>query len=140
MINKMLIEFKEECVKLHIMAYPFGLSFFLKVLDIIILKIEMLLNDHVDLLNKKVQRWKILFIPMYKLIYLGVSPLDHVLYPRSGAFVGAIKALKDKFDAVYDVTVMYNKTFDNDLRIRLPAPSMPGKKNTLVLMIKIKIS
>ncbi|CAF3121631.1 unnamed protein product, partial [Rotaria sp. Silwood2] len=54
-------------------------------------------------------------------------PFDNVLYPRTGATVAAIKALKHKLDAVYDITIMYNKTYDYDRQIRLPAPSMSGK-------------
>lgn len=50
----------------------------------------------------------------------GVAPFDKVLYPRTGAVVAAINALKDKFDAVYDITVVY----DNH---RASAPSMTGK-------------
>ncbi len=38
-----------------------------------------------------------------------------------GATIAAINALKDKFDAVYDVTIMY------DDKNRLAAPSMTGK-------------
>jgi 1-acyl-sn-glycerol-3-phosphate acyltransferase len=60
--------------------------------------------------------------------YLGVTPFDFVLYPRSGATVAAIKALSDKLDAVYDVTVMYNQTYDNHRQLRLAAPTMTGKK------------
>lgn len=58
----------------------------------------------------------------------GLSPFDHVLYPRSGATVAAIKALKHKLDAVYDITVMYNQTYDIEQKIRLAAPSMSGKE------------
>jgi len=59
--------------------------------------------------------------------FSGVLPFDHVLYPRTGATIAAINALKDKFDAVYDVTVMYSNTYDNNRNIRLAAPSMTGK-------------
>ena len=59
---------------------------------------------------------------------LGMLPLEHVLYPRTGATVAAITALKDRLDAVYDVTIMYNQTYDNDRQVRLAAPSMIGKK------------
>lgn len=63
----------------------------------------------------------------------GVAPLDKVLYPRTGAVVAAINALKDKFDAVYDITVVY----DNH---RLSAPSMTeylqGKIEQLHIHIK----
>ncbi|CAF3965177.1 unnamed protein product [Adineta steineri] len=69
-----------------------------------------------------------------------LSPLDYVLYPRSGATVSAIKALKDKLDAVYDVTIMYNQTYDNDRQIRLAAPSMSeylsGQTNELHIDIR----
>ena len=58
---------------------------------------------------------------------LGALPFDNVLYPRSGAIIGSIKALKDKLDAVYDITVMYNQTYDNHRQIRLAAPTMTGK-------------
>ena len=67
------------------------------------------------------------FIDVY-LNYSDIQPFDHVLYPRSGATVAAIKGLKDKLDAVYDITIMYNQTYDYDRRIRLAAPSMPGKQ------------
>ncbi len=59
--------------------------------------------------------------------FSGVLPFDHVLYPRTGATVAAINALKDKLDAVYDVTIMYSNTYDNNRNIRLAAPSMTGK-------------
>jgi hypothetical protein len=36
--------------------------------------------------------------------------------------------LKEKLDAVYDVTVMYNQTYDDDRRSLLAAPSMAGKE------------
>ena len=52
--------------------------------------------------------------------FLGVPPFDKVLYPRTGATIAAINALKDKLDAVYDVTIMYGKN-------QLAAPSMFGK-------------
>ena len=58
----------------------------------------------------------------------GVTPFDYVLYPRAGATVSAIKALKDKLDAVYDVTIMYHQTYDNQQEIHLAAPSMTGKE------------
>ena len=58
-----------------------------------------------------------------------MSPFDYVLYPRSGATLAAIKALGDKFDAVYDVTVMYCQTYDRDQQIRLAAPSMIGTRH-----------
>jgi hypothetical protein len=88
----------------------------------------MLFNDHNYLHNKKVlfeekrKIWKYLFN------YLGQSPFNYVLYPRSGATVASIKALKDNLDAVYDITVMYNQTYDNEKQIHLAAPSMAGKK------------
>ena len=58
-----------------------------------------------------------------------MSPFDYVLYPRSGATLAAIKALGDKLDAVYDVTVMYCQTYDRDQQIRLAAPSMTGTRH-----------
>jgi len=36
--------------------------------------------------------------------------------------------LKEKLDAVYDVTVMYNQTYDDDRQSLLAAPSMAGKE------------
>ncbi|CAF1053197.1 unnamed protein product [Rotaria sordida] len=54
----------------------------------------------------------------------GVPPFDNVLYPRTGATIAAINALKDNFDAVYDVTVMYSPTYDENRQIRLAASSM----------------
>ncbi|CAM4922463.1 unnamed protein product [Rotaria socialis] len=54
----------------------------------------------------------------------GIPPFDNVLYPRTGATVAAINALKDKLNAVYDVTVMYSSTYDTNRRIRLAAASM----------------
>ncbi|CAF3600945.1 unnamed protein product [Rotaria sp. Silwood1] len=54
----------------------------------------------------------------------GVPPFDHVLYPRTGATVAAINVLKDKFDAVYDVTIMYSQTYDKNRQIRTAASSM----------------
>ncbi|CAF5029033.1 unnamed protein product, partial [Rotaria sp. Silwood1] len=57
----------------------------------------------------------------------GLVPFDYVLYPRTGATVAAIKALKHKLDAVYDITIMYNQTYDHQQQIRLNAPSMAGK-------------
>ncbi|CAF1625333.1 unnamed protein product [Rotaria magnacalcarata] len=70
----------------------------------------------------------------------GLSPFDHVLYPRSGATVAAIKALKHKLDAVYDITVMYNQTYDIDQKLRLAAPSMSeylqGQTNELHVDIR----
>lgn len=56
----------------------------------------------------------------------GFEPLEHVLYPRSGATIAAIKSLKDQFDAVYDVTLIYGQTFDSERKIRLSSPSMIG--------------
>ena len=56
----------------------------------------------------------------FRRIFSGVIPFDKVLYPRTGAVVAAINALKDKFDAIYDITVVY----DNH---RSGAPSMTGK-------------
>lgn len=44
-----------------------------------------------------------------------------------GATVAAINALKDKLDAVYDITAMYAPTYDNHRRVRLGASSMIGK-------------
>ena len=57
----------------------------------------------------------------------GVSPFEHVLYPRSGATVAAIHALKENFDAIYDVTVMYCQTYDQQRQLRLAAPTMTGQ-------------
>ncbi|CAF1093034.1 unnamed protein product [Adineta steineri] len=54
----------------------------------------------------------------------GVLPFDHVLYPRTGATIAAINALKDKLDAVYDITVVYSPTYDKNRQIRLAASSM----------------
>ncbi|UJR10845.1 hypothetical protein I4U23_015033 [Adineta vaga] len=54
----------------------------------------------------------------------GVVPLDNLLYPRMGATIAAINALKDKFDAVYDITTMYSPTYDNNRHVRLGASSM----------------
>jgi len=83
----------------------------------------MLFNNHDNLRKKK-----------------GVLPFDNVLYPRSGAIIGAIKALKDKLDAVYDITVMYNQTYDNHRQIRLAAPTMTeylqGQMNELHIDIR----
>ena len=59
--------------------------------------------------------------------FLGVRAFEHVLYPRSGATVAAINALRDELHAVYDITVMYGGTYDHDRQMRLPAPSMAGK-------------
>jgi hypothetical protein len=73
-------------------------------------------------------RKKIRFYFKYIFDYLGISPFDYVIYPRSGATVAAIKVLKEKLDAVYDVTVMYNQTYDDDRQSRLAAPSMAGKE------------
>lgn len=58
---------------------------------------------------------------------LGVPPFDNVVYPRTGATVAAINALKDKLDAVYDVTIIYSETYDKNQQIRLAASSMAGK-------------
>ncbi|CAF0957094.1 unnamed protein product [Rotaria sordida] len=54
----------------------------------------------------------------------GLSQFDYVLYPRTGATVAAIKALKHKLDAVYDITIMYNQSYDYNQKIRLAAPTM----------------
>lgn len=64
-------------------------------------------------------------------IFLGVQPFDNVLYPRTGATVAAINALKDKFDAVYDLTIMYSPTYDKNHETRIAAASMAGKLNYL---------
>jgi hypothetical protein len=102
------------------MVYLFGLLYFLKVLDIIQSKIKMLSNDHDNLHNKKVRTKKEQCQIFYCLLFSGIPPFDKVLFPRTGATIAAINALKDEFDAVYDVTVMYDKN-------RLAAPSMTGK-------------
>lgn len=57
----------------------------------------------------------------------GLIPFEYVLYPRTGATVAAIKALKNNLNAVYDITIMYNQTYDNEKQLRLAAPSMAGK-------------
>ena len=54
----------------------------------------------------------------------GLTPFDRVLYPRSGATLAAIKALKHRLDAVYDVTIMHHQTRKE---IHLAAPSMFGR-------------
>lgn len=41
--------------------------------------------------------------------------------------MASINALKDQFDAVYDVTVIYGQTFDESQGRRLSAPSMAGR-------------
>ncbi|CAF1568278.1 unnamed protein product, partial [Didymodactylos carnosus] len=70
----------------------------------------------------------------------GLVPFEHVLYPRSGATVAALDVLRANLDAVYDVTVMYSDTYDNENQRRLSAPSMPeyceGKSSSLHLHIK----
>ncbi|CAF1007607.1 unnamed protein product [Adineta ricciae] len=70
----------------------------------------------------------------------GFSPFEYVLYPRSGATVAAIRALKDHIDAVYDVTLMYNQTYDEQKQIRLAAPSMfeylQGQTNELHIDVR----
>ncbi|CAF0980026.1 unnamed protein product [Adineta ricciae] len=72
--------------------------------------------------------------------FAGVSPLINHLYPRMGATVAAINALKDKLDAVYDITAMYYPTYDNRRRVRLGASSMieylQGKTKELHIHIK----
>ncbi len=110
------------------MVYRFGSLSFQKELDIIQLIIKILFNDQDILHNKKVLKKNERFLK-YFLDYLGVLPFDYVLYPRSGATVAAIKALKDKLDAIYDITVMYNQTYDDQRQIHLAAPSMAGKLN-----------
>ncbi|UJR34931.1 hypothetical protein I4U23_027707 [Adineta vaga] len=70
----------------------------------------------------------------------GNSPLEYVLYPRSGATIAAIKTLKEHLDAVYDITLMYNQTYDEQKQIRLAAPSMSeylqGQTNELHIDIR----
>lgn len=56
----------------------------------------------------------------------GLQPLNHVLFPRSGATISAIRSLKEQFHAIYDITVLYGQTFDRTRKIRLAAPSMIG--------------
>lgn len=56
----------------------------------------------------------------------GFSPFEHVLYPRSGATVAALHALKENFNAIYDITVMYCQTYDQQRELRLAAPTMTG--------------
>lgn len=71
----------------------------------------------------------------------GLSPLEHVLYPRAGATIAAIKSLKDQFDAVYDVTLIYGQTFDSERNLRLSSPSMIGQIDFLLfILILILIS
>ncbi len=78
--------------------------------------------------QRKGWQTKLDFIRKYIFDCLGILPFDYVLSPRSGATVAAIKVLKEKLDAVYDVTVMYNQTYDDDRRSLLAAPSMAGKE------------
>ncbi len=79
----------------------------------------MLSNDHINSHNKKVRTNSPIF---YCISFSGVPPFDKVLYPRTGATIAAINALKDKFDAVYDVTIMYDRN-------RSAAPSMIGNRD-----------
>jgi 1-acyl-sn-glycerol-3-phosphate acyltransferase len=65
----------------------------------------------------------------------GSSPFEHVLYPRSGATVAAIHALKDSLNAIYDVTVMYCQTYDEERELRLAAPTLTGRSSSFVLLI-----
>lgn len=60
----------------------------------------------------------------------GLMPFDRVLYPRSGATLAAIKALKHQFDAVYDVTIMYHQT---EKGFHLSAPSMFGRNHRTIV-------
>ena len=69
----------------------------------------------------------------------GVQPFDYLLYPRSGATIAAIKALKQQLNAVYDVTVMYNQTFDSEREIRLAAPSMFGEYHLKSFLFRIRL-
>ncbi len=70
--------------------------------------------------------------------FSGVPPFDNVLYPRMGATVAAINALRDKLDAVYDVTAVYSQTYDNNRQIRLGAPSMTGKNKIFSMLFFIR--
>lgn len=120
------------------MVYPCGSSSFLKALDTIPSAIDVPSNDRTILPVTKVRS-----APMPRLQcaregsvdeidrcvkpFLGVRAFDHVLYPRSGATVAAINALREELHAVYDITVMYGGSYDHDRQVRLPAPSMAGK-------------
>ena len=64
-----------------------------------------------------------------------MPPFDNVLYPRTGAVVAAINALKDKLDAVYDVTIMYSETYDQNRQIRLAASSITGTLKDLQMFL-----
>jgi len=40
-------------------------------------------------------------------------PLEYLLYPRSRATIAAIQTLQHHLDAVYDITICYQKSFSS---------------------------
>lgn len=58
---------------------------------------------------------------------LGLQPLNNLLTPKVKGMELSMDKLRNYFDAVYDVTVIYEGTKDSSTGKRIPTPSMFGK-------------
>lgn len=54
----------------------------------------------------------------------GLPIFDNVLIPRSRAFQIALKELSSPIDAIYDITLGYSNSYDNEKRKRIPPASL----------------
>ncbi|XP_013772705.1 1-acyl-sn-glycerol-3-phosphate acyltransferase epsilon-like [Limulus polyphemus] len=54
----------------------------------------------------------------------GIQPFNHLLTPKIRGLHLALEQLRNSFDALYDVTVVYSNTKDKKSGKRKPAPSM----------------
>lgn len=70
--------------------------------------------------------------------FVGLAVLNHTLTPRMKAAHVAIQSMKGHLDAVYDITVAYEGTVDASGQ-RRSAPSMPGKRPTVLVLILCSI-
>jgi len=60
------------------------------------------------------------------LIISGLDVLVNVLTPRSKAMFLCCDRLRNRTDAIYDVTIAYGDTLDPSTKQRIPAPGLVG--------------
>lgn len=60
----------------------------------------------------------------FELHFEGLSPLKHLLMPRTRAFELCIQHLRHKTAAIYDLTIGYANTIDPVSGQRLSAPGL----------------
>lgn len=76
----------------------------------------------------------------FELHFEGLSPLKHMLMPRTRAFELCVQHLRDKTAAIYDLTIGYANTVDPITGQRLSAPGLTKflKSSGLELHLHLK--